>query len=69
MGTWAQTSTSAFMPFFVNFMEKEPGIKFCGVLIRFPGVIKLQSLGFSVRDVIPADVQNILTLVLFGLFC
>ena len=34
-------------------MDKEPCTKFCGILIRFHEVIKLQSFGFSVSDVIP----------------
>ena len=38
---------------FVNFMEKDPCTKFCGVLIRFHEVIKLQSFEFSVSDVYP----------------
>ena len=38
---------------FVDFMDKEPCTKFCGVLIRFREVVKLQSFEFNVSDVIP----------------
>ena len=41
---------------FVNFMEKERCTKFCGNLMRFHEVLKLQSFAFSVCDVIPANV-------------
>ena len=44
---------------FVSFIEKKPCTNFCGVLIRFHEVKELQSLEFSVSDVIPANAQNI----------
>ena len=47
-------------------MDTEPVTKFCGVLIRFREVIKLQS--FELSDVIPANVQNISVLVFFAFF-
>ena len=40
-------------------MEKEPSTKFSDVLIRFHEVMKLQSFGFSVSDVIHANVKSI----------
>ena len=49
-------------------MEKEPGTKFCSLLVRFQEVIKLQSFEFSVSEVIPANVQNIAPLVFFAFF-
>ena len=39
-------------------MEKEPW-KFCGALIIFHEVMKLQSFKFGVSEVIPAIVHNI----------
>ena len=54
---------------FVNFMEKESCTKFCGVFVRFHEIIKLQSFEFSVSDAIPANVQNISSLVFFAFFC
>ena len=41
---------------------------FCGVLIRFLKVTKLESFEFSVNDIIPANVKNILPLVSFAFF-
>ena len=49
-------------------MRKDPCTKFCGVLIRFHKVVKLQSFEFSVSDVIPENVQNISPLVFFAFF-
>ena len=49
-------------------MEKEPCTKFCGVLVRFHELIKLQSFEFSVSDIIPTNVQNISLLVVFSYF-
>ena len=49
-------------------MEKEPCTKFCGVLVRLHKVINLQRFEFSVSDVIPANVQNILPLIFFAFF-
>ena len=49
-------------------MEKELCTKFGGVLIRSHEVIKLQKFAFSVRDVIPANVYNMLPLVFFAFF-
>ena len=40
-------------------MEKEPCRMFCGVLVRFHEVIKLQSFEFSISGIILANVQNI----------
>ena len=50
-------------------MEKEPCAKFCGVLLRFRKVIKLQSFESGVSDVIPAYIQNISFLIFFAYFC
>ena len=49
-------------------MRKDPCTKFCGVLIRFHEVVKLQSFEFSVSDVIPENVQHISPLVFFAFF-
>ena len=38
-------------------MEKEPCRMFCGVLVRFHEVIKLQSFEFSVSDAKLANLQ------------
>ena len=40
-------------------MVNEPCTKFCGVLISFNEVIKLQSFEFDASDVIPANAQII----------
>ena len=53
---------------FVNFIEKESCTKFCGILVRFHEIIKLQSFEFSLSDVIPANIQNISSLVFFAFF-
>ena len=58
-GPKAKPSTFFLWNIIANLMEKEPCTKFCGVLLRFLEVIKLQSIEFSVSDVIPANVQNI----------
>ena len=50
-------------------MEKEPCAKFCGVLLSFREVIKLQSFESGESDVIPACIQNISFLFLFAYFC
>ena len=52
---------------FNDCMEKVPYTKVCVVLISSQKVIKLQN--FNVKDVIPANVQNISALVLFAHFC
>ena len=39
-------------------MKKELCTKFCGILVRFYEVIKLQSFEFSVNEVILANVQK-----------
>ena len=57
-----------FIAGFFNIMKKEPCTDFCGVLIRFHEVIKLQSSEFSVSDAIHANVQNMLSLVYFAFF-
>ena len=44
-------------------MEKEPCTKFCGNLISFHEVIRLQSFEFDVSDITPANLQNILPLL------
>ena len=49
-------------------MEKDPCTNFCGVLVRFHEVIKLQSSEFSVSDVIPTNVQSMSPLVFFAFF-
>ena len=49
-------------------MEKEPSDKFCGILMRFLEVIRLQSFELSVSDIIPTDVQNISHLFFFAFF-
>ena len=49
-------------------MEKEPCKKFCSVLIRFHEAKKLQSFEFNVSDVIPANLQNMLTQASFAFF-
>ena len=46
-GAEAKASHLFLRHIFVNFMEKEPCTEFCGVLIRFQDVIKLQSFEFS----------------------
>ena len=42
--------------------------RFCGVLISFHEVMKLQNFEFDVRDAIPSDAQNIPALVFFACF-
>ena len=54
--------------FFVDFVDKEPRTKICGVLIRLHEAIKLQSFEFSGSEVIPANVLNISPLVYFAFF-
>ena len=49
-------------------MEKEPCAKFCGVLLSFREVIKLQSFESGESDVIPACIQNISFLFFFCIF-
>ena len=58
-----------FYDIFINFMEKEPYTKFCGVLINFNEVMKLQSVDFGVSDIIPANVQNISPQAFFSYSC
>ena len=41
-GTTGQTFTPVLMAYFCYFTEKEPCTKFCGVLVRFHEVVKLQ---------------------------
>ena len=53
----------------VSFTEKEPCENFWDVLVRFSQVIKLQSSGFSVSDIIPENVQKISPLVFSVFFC
>ena len=49
-------------------MEEEPCTKFCGVVVKFHEVIKLQGFKLSESDVISANVQNISPLVFFAVF-
>ena len=49
-------------------MEKEPCTKFCGDLVRFHKVIKIQKSEFSVNDVIPPNIQKITPMVFFAFF-
>ena len=51
-----------------NFMEEEPCTKFCGVVVKFHEVIKLQGFKLGESDVISANVQNISPLVFFAIF-
>ena len=46
--TWGQISALFLSHIFVNFMEKEPGTKICGVLISFREVMNLQNFKFDV---------------------
>ena len=48
-------------------MDKGPCAKFCGVLIRFQKIIKLQRFEFNVSDVIPTNAQIISPLVFSAL--
>ena len=65
----SKTSLLGFRRNFVNFTRKELCTKFCCVLISFQEVEKLQSFEFGVSDVIPANIENVLTLVFFAYFC
>ena len=47
-------------------MQEKTCTKCCGVLISFHEVMKLQSLEFGLSDVIPANIQNISSLVFFS---
>ena len=53
---------------FKYFMEKKPCAKFCGVLISFHKVMKLQSFESDVSDVIPVNVQNFSSLFSLHIF-
>ena len=44
---------------FVISMGKEPFTKFCGIVISFHEVIKIQKFEFNGMDVIPVNVRNI----------
>ena len=54
---------------FNDFMEKEPCANFCIVLISSHEVMKLKSFESDVSGFIPANVQNISSLVFFAYFC
>ena len=49
-------------------MKKEPCKNFYGDLVRFHEAIKLISFEFTIRDVIPASVQNVSLLSFFAFF-
>ena len=51
---------------FNEFMEKESRAVFFGVLISSHEVMKLPSFESSASDVIPANAQNISSLVVFA---
>ena len=50
-------------------MKIKPCTKFCVLLMRSHEVIKLQSFEPGVSDAIPANVQNILSLISYVYFC
>ena len=58
-GNWGQDFTSVFCIFFVNFIEKELSTKYCGVLIIFHEVMKLQTFELDATDVMPANLHNL----------
>ena len=51
---------------FLLILCKKKLVQGCGVLISFHEVMKLQSLEFGLSDVIPANIQNISSLVFFS---
>ena len=51
---------------FLLILCKKKLVQCCGVLISFHEVMKLQSLEFGLSDVIPANIQNISSLVFFS---
>ena len=68
MGPSAKNSPLFLWHNFNDFMEKEPCTKFCGVLISSHEVLKLQNFESGGIDVIPANIQNISSLVFFAYF-
>ena len=67
-GIEVKASSLFLCQIFVNCIEKECCTKFCGNLIRFHKVIKLQSFAFSVCDVIATNVYNMSPLIFFAFF-
>ena len=53
--TWGQTSPLFLWHIFINFTENAPFKNFCGVLISFNEVLKLQSFEFDASDIKPAN--------------
>lgn len=68
-GTQNQNFSLIFMAYICYLIEKEYCTKFCGVLIGFHEVIKLESFEFGVSVAIPANVQNISALIFFAYLC
>ena len=58
-GNWGQDFTSVFCIFFVNFIEEELSTKYCGVLIIFHEVMKLQTFELDTTGVMPANLHNL----------
>ena len=54
---------------FNDFMEKVLCTKFCDVLVSSEEVMKLQNVESVMNDIIPANVQNNLSLVFLSYFC
>ena len=58
-GNWGQDFTSVFCIFFVNFIGEGLSTKYCGVLIIFHEVMKLQTFELDATNVMPANLHNL----------